>query len=138
MPQKVRINHVAVVTDDLEAALRFWQDALGLEVEALPEVPQEGVRVAFLPVGESHLEIVLPTRADTGVARFLQKRGPGLHHICLEVENLETVLERLKAHGVRLIHETPQNAPDGRRYIFIHPRSAGGVLVELYEAASGG
>ncbi len=129
-----RIAHLAVVTDDLDGALRFWRDALGLEVGGVHEVETEGVRVAFLPVGESSIEVVLPVREDTGIARYLQKRGPGMHHVCLEVDDLDGLLARLKEKGVQLIHETPQVSPTGRRYAFVHPKSAGGVLVELYEA----
>ncbi len=134
MARVVRVAHLAVVTDDLEGALAFWRDALGLEVGGIHEVEQEGVRVAFLPVGDSSVEVVLPVREDTGVARYLEKRGPGMHHVCLEVDDLEGLLARLKAHGVQLIHEEPQVSPMGRRYAFVHPKSAGGVLVELYEA----
>ena len=134
MAHVIRIAHLAVVTDDLDQALAFWRDALGLTVGDIHEVEQEGVRVAFLPVGDSSVEVVLPVREDTGVARYLKKRGPGMHHICLEVDDLEGLLARLKAHGVQLIHEEPQVSPAGRRYAFVHPKSAGGVLVELYEA----
>ncbi len=134
MARVVRVAHLAVVTDDLEGALAFWRDALGLEVGGIHDVEQEGVRVAFLPVGDSSVEVVLPVREDTGVARYLEKRGPGMHHVCLEVDDLEGLLARLKAHGVQLIHEEPQVSPTGRRYAFVHPKSAGGVLVELYEA----
>ena len=137
MPQVLRIAHVAMVTDDLDAALRFWQQALGLEVGGVHQVEAEGVEVAFLPVGESRIEVVRPTQEDTGVARFLARRGPGMHHICLEVDDLEGMLARLKAQGIRLIHETPQVSPTGRKYAFIHPKSAGGVLVELYERPQG-
>ncbi len=134
MPQVLRIAHVAVVTDDLEAALRFWRDGLGLPLEGVRDAPHEGVRVAFLPVGDSEIEAVLPVDPESGVARYLQKRGPGMHHICLEVDDLEGMLAHLQAQGVELIHDRPQTSPTGRRYAFIHPRSAGGVLVELYEA----
>ncbi len=134
MARVVRVAHLAVVTDDLEGALAFWRDALGLEVGGIHDVEQEGVRVAFLPVGDSSVEVVLPVREDTGVARYLEKRGPGMHHVCLEVDDLEGLLARLKTHGVQLIHEEPQVSPTGRRYAFVHPKSAGGVLVELYEA----
>ncbi len=136
MPRVTRIAHVAVVTDDLEAALRFWRDGLGLPLEAVREVPQEGVTVAFLPIGDSEIEAVLPQDPESGVARFLRTRGPGMHHLCLEVDDLAAMLAHLKAQGVRLIHETPQTAPNGRRYAFIHPQSAGGVLVELYETSA--
>ncbi len=136
MPRILRIAHVAVVTDDLDAALAFWRDALGLPLEAVRAVPQEGVQVAFLPVGDSEVEAVVPVDPASGVARYLQKRGPGMHHLCLEVDDLEGMLARLQAHGVELIHATPQVAPTGRRYAFVHPKSTGGVLVELYEAAA--
>lgn len=129
----LRLNHIALVTDDLDAALRLWRDILGLEVEAVRDVPQEGVRVAFLPLGESHIELVLPTQPNTGVARFLEKRGPGMHHLCLEVDDLDALVPRLKAQGIQLTQATPQVSPAGYRYIFLHPKSTGGVLVELYE-----
>ncbi len=138
MPRVLRIAHVAVVTDDLDAALAFWHRALGLPLAAVREVAAEGVRVAFMPVGESEIEAVVPVQADTGVARYLQKRGPGMHHVCLEVDDLPGMLAQLRAAGVQLIHEQPQQAPDGRRYAFVHPKSAGGVLVELYEAVRPG
>ncbi len=138
MPRVLRIAHVAVVTDDLDAALAFWHRALGLPLDAVREVAAEGVRVAFMPVGESEIEAVVPVQADTGVARYLQKRGPGMHHVCLEVDDLPGMLAQLRAAGVQLIHEQPQRAPNGRRYAFVHPKSAGGVLVELYEAVRPG
>lgn len=138
MPRILRIAHLAVVTDDMESALAFWRDALGLELGGVHHVAQEGVRVAFLPVGESALEVVFPTEPETGVARFLAKRGPGMHHVCFEVDDLEGLLDELKARGVQLIHEIPQVAPSGRRYAFVHPKSTGGVLVELYEASQEG
>ncbi len=134
MARVIRVAHLALVHEDMDAALRFWRDGLGIEVARVADVPHEGVRVAFLPVGDDEIEIVVPQRPDTGVARFLAKRGPGMHHVCLEVDDLDAMLARLRAQGVELINETPRVSPEGRRYAFIHPRSAGGVLVELYEA----
>jgi len=134
MARVLRVAHIALVHEDLDAALRFWRDGLGLTVQRIADEPHEGVRVAFLPVGDDEIEIVVPQRADTGVARFLAKRGPGMHHLCLEVDNLPAMLAKLRQQGFELIHEQPQVTRDGRRYAFLHPRSTGGVLVELYEA----
>lgn len=130
-----KINHAAIVVDDIDRALEFWRDALGLELAELREVPAEAARVAFLPVGDSEIELVQPVTIDSGMAKFLEKRGAGLHHICLEVADIEAAMEQLKARGARLINEKPLTGADGRRYAFIHPQSATGVLVELYETA---
>jgi len=128
------INHLAVVVDDIEAALAFWRDALGMELDRVQEVPEQQATVAFLPLGESDIELVRPTTEDSGIARFLRKRGPGLHHLCLEVEDLDSLLERLKGMGVRLINPEPVAGASGERIAFIHPESAYGVLVELSQA----
>ena len=133
MPQFKRIDHIAIVVEDIAAALGFWQDALGLTVEKVEDEPAEKTTVAFLPLGESQIELVAPQTDDSGTARYLAKRGSGMHHLCIEVEGLEEILAALEARGVRLIHETPVTKPDGVRYAFIHPKSASGVLVELYE-----
>jgi methylmalonyl-CoA/ethylmalonyl-CoA epimerase len=127
------IAHIAIVVEDVEKALEFWRDALGLELAELRDVPTEAARVAFLPVGDSEIELVQPTSEDSGAAKFLAKRGAGMHHLCLEVDDIEAVMTQLKAKGVRLIHDSPLTGADGRRYAFIHPKSATGVLVELYE-----
>ncbi len=129
----IKINHLAIVVADIEGALAFWRDALGLPLGEVSDVPSEAVRVAFLEAGEAHIELLEPTSSDSGVAKYLDKRGPGMHHICLEVPDIEAALEQLKAKGVELINETPRER-DGRKYAFIHPKSAGGVMVELYEA----
>ncbi len=128
-----KINHVAIIVSDLDTSLAFWRDTLGLELSHVEAVPSQEAEVAFLPTGDSELELVKPTGEGSGAARFLAKRGPGLHHIALEVDNLDEMLARLKARGVRLINETPVAAAGGRRAAFIHPASADGVLVELYE-----
>jgi len=128
-----RINHVAVVVDDIQAALAFWHDALGLELAGVQEVPEQQAVVAFLPTGESDIELVKPTGEDSGAARFLRKRGPGMHHICLEVEDLDATLQRLAAMGVRLINPEPVAGAGNTRVAFVHPESAFGVLVELSE-----
>jgi methylmalonyl-CoA/ethylmalonyl-CoA epimerase len=128
------IHHVAVVVSDMEASLAFWRDALGIELRDKRDVVAENSQVAFLPVGASQLELVLPTTDDSGIARYLAKRGPGMHHICLEVEDLDSALKRLKEKGIRLITDEARLGADGRRYAFVHPDSSGGVLVELYQS----
>lgn len=133
MPTIKRIDHIAIVVDDIEAALRFWRDALGLELLHVEDVPDQKSVVAFLPTGESEVELVKPTAEDSGVARFLKKRGPGMHHICFEVDDIEAYLAQLKARGVRLINETPTIGTGGKKIAFIHPESTHGVLVEMYE-----
>lgn len=127
------INHVAVVVDDMEKALFFWRDALGMELHELRDVPAEKSRVAFLPLAGSEVELVMPTSEDSGIAKYLAKRGPGMHHICLEVDDVVGMLAQLRAKGVRLINEEPRTSADGKKYAFIHPESTSGVLVELYE-----
>jgi methylmalonyl-CoA/ethylmalonyl-CoA epimerase len=127
-----KINHIAIAVENIEAMLPFWQEALGLSVDHIEEVPSQKARVAFLPVGNSEMELVQPTDPATGMAKFLKEKGPGMHHLCLEVENIDEALEELKAKGVHLINETAQILP-GRKMAFIHPKSTGGVLVELYE-----
>jgi len=133
MPKVKQINHVAVVVEDMEEALSFWRDALGMELHELREVPAEKSQVAFLPLPGSEVELVMPTTDDSGIAKYLAKRGAGMHHICLEVDDINGMLAQLKSKDVRLINEEPRTAADGKRYAFIHPQSTSGVLVELYQ-----
>jgi methylmalonyl-CoA/ethylmalonyl-CoA epimerase len=133
MPDIKKIDHVALVVEDIDAALMFWRDALGLTLDHVDENPREKSAIAFLPVGDSEIELVQPTSADSGVAQYLAKRGAGMHHICLEVEDIEAAIFELKEKGVQLIHLEPVVGDDGRKYAFIHPKAAFGVLVELYE-----
>lgn len=133
MAQIKRIDHIAVLVDDMEKSLAFWRDGLGMELTHVEDVPAENSQVAFLPVGGGEIELVKPTSNDSGLARYLEKRGPGMHHICLEVDDIVEMLERLKEKGIQLINETPQTGLGGRKYAFIHPKSANGVMVELYE-----
>ena len=130
------INHIAIIVPDLEGAVAFWEGALGLKLARTESVPEEGVDVAFLPVGGSNVELLKPTVADTGVARFLEKRGPGIHHMCFEVDDIEATLAQLRDHNVQLINEEPQEGHGGRKYAFVHPKSTGGVLVELYQLSN--
>ena len=133
MTNTTRVNHIAIVVDDIDTALKFWRDALGLELSHVEDVPDQESMVAFLPVGNSEIELVKPTSDQSGVARFLKKRGPGIHHICLEVDDIEISLANLKEKGIRLINETPLIGTGGKKIAFIHPESTHGVLVELYE-----
>jgi methylmalonyl-CoA/ethylmalonyl-CoA epimerase len=128
-----KIDHIAIVVPDIDAALAFWRDALGLELSHREEVPEQESLIAFLPAGESEVELVEPTTATSGIARYVARRGPGMHHICFEVDDIEATLARLKEQGVQLINEEPTIGANGKRVAFIHPKSAGGVLVELYE-----
>lgn len=128
-----RVNHIAVAVPDVEQALGFWRDALGLELARVEHNQREGVKIAFLPLGESEIELIAPTADDSGVARYLAKTGGGLHHICLEVDDITAALASLKAKGVELINDAPRTRDDGIQYAFIHPRSTGGVLLELYQ-----
>jgi len=128
-----RIDHVAILLPELAEGTSFWADALGLPLEKIEEMPEQQVKIAFLPVGSSHIELLEPTDDTSGVAAYLQKRGPGLHHICLEVDDLEETLARLKEAKVPLIDEQPKIGNDGKKLAFIHPKGTGGVLVELYQ-----
>lgn len=127
-----KINHVAVVVADIDEALKFWQDALGIQPHHIEDVPSQKAQVAFLPVGDSEVELVKPTADDTGAAKFLAERGGGMHHLCIEVDDISGKLQELKDKGIRLINEEPIELP-GRKMAFIHPKSTGGVLLELYE-----
>lgn len=133
----IKIDHLAVVVEDMPTALNFWQKALGLPLQGTETNEQEAVDIAFLPVGESRIELLKPTTEDSGIAKYLAKRGAGMHHLCLAVEDIESVMNQLSAQGVQLINETPRQREDGTRYAFVHPKSTGGVMVELYEVLKG-
>ncbi|HEX8032488.1 MAG TPA: methylmalonyl-CoA epimerase [Ktedonobacterales bacterium] len=130
-----RIDHVAIVVRDLDASLRFYRDMLGIVPSRILDFPRESVKIAFLPLGGpggSEIELLEPTNAETGVARFLEKRGEGLHHICLEVEDVDRALSELQAAGAPLLDTTPRPTAEGRG-IFIHPKGTSGVLLELVQ-----
>lgn len=132
MAKITKINHVAVVVPDIEGSLNFWRDGLGLELHHVEDVPSQKSQVAFIPVGDSEVELVKPTSEDSGVAKFLAERGAGMHHLCFEVDDIDEMLAELKAKGIRLINETATQL-EGRKVAFVHPKAANGVLVELYQ-----
>ena len=129
-----KIDHVAIVLPELADGTNFWVNALGLTLEKIEEIPEQQVKIALLSVGDSHIELLEPTDDESGVASYLQKRGPGLHHICLEVDDIVETIARLKEANIPLIDEEPKTGKDGKRLAFIHPKGTGGVLVELYES----
>lgn len=133
----IKISHIAVVVSDLNEAMEFWVETLGLPLAHVEHVPDQDVDVAFLPSGESEIELLEPVSESSGVARFLHKRGPGMHHICFEVDDIEAMLARMKAAGVPLINEEPTIGTGGKKIAFVHPKGTGGVLVELYELTPG-
>ena len=140
MPDEIRrlgkVHHVALIVRSIDDALGFWRDTLGLVLETVMDIPADRVRIAFLGVGESKVELVEPTDDTTGVARFLESKGEGFHHVCFEVANLSETLMRLEFDGLELIDSAPRKGAEGP-VAFIHPRSCHGVLVELIEAPGG-
>jgi methylmalonyl-CoA/ethylmalonyl-CoA epimerase len=134
-PVGKRIDHIAIVVQDLDAALGVYHDVLGLPLERVEEVPAEKVKVAFLPLsqGDGEVELVQPTADDTGIARFLARRGEGMHHICFEVDDIQAAMDTLAASGLEVLEDKPRLGSHGQKYVFIHPKSAHGVLIELYE-----
>jgi methylmalonyl-CoA/ethylmalonyl-CoA epimerase len=127
-----KINHIAIAVKDVEETLKFWRDAMGLKVDHIEDVPSQKSEVVFIPVGDSEVELVKPTSPDSGVAKFVEEKGGGMHHLCFEVDNIDEMLVQLKDKGIRLINEVALELP-GRKMAFIHPKSTNGVLVELYE-----
>ena len=129
----IKINHIALVAPEMDAALAFWRDTLGLPLEHIERNDEEAVEAAFLPVADSAIELIVPTTPDSGVTKYLDKRGAGMHHICIEVDNLADTLQHLVSKDVQLINETPRTREGDIQYAFVHPKSTGGVLLELYE-----
>ncbi len=135
---KAELDHVGIAVDDLDAALEFYAGALGLEVEASEDVPSQGVRAHFVRVGSAALELLEATTEESPVRRFVDRRGAGLHHVTLRVDDVAAALARLKARGVRLVDETPREGAEGALVAFVHPSAAHGVLVELKQERSPG
>jgi methylmalonyl-CoA epimerase len=127
----MKINHLGIATKGIDEALKFWEDALGLKNVHTEVVEDQKVRVAMLPIGESRIELLEPTSEDSPISKFLEKRGGGIHHIAVEVEDIEAALAKLKAEGARLIDEKPRIGAEGCLVAFVHPSSANGVLLEL-------
>ena len=134
----MKVDHIGIATPKIEEALGFWRDALGLSVVHTEEVAEQGVRVAMLPVGEPRVELLEPTHDESPVAKFLRKRGAGVHHVAVSVDDIRAALARLKARGARLIDEEPRVGAGGCLVAFVHPQSAGGVLLELVEHTAEG
>jgi len=126
-----KINHIGIAVKNLAVSIPFYRDVLGMQFEGTEEVSEQKVRVAFLAVGESRIELLEPTSADSPVAKFLEKNGEGIHHIAYQVDDLVETLERLRGEGVRLIDEQPRRGAHGARIAFLHPKATGGVLTEL-------
>jgi methylmalonyl-CoA/ethylmalonyl-CoA epimerase len=131
----MKIDHIGIATRGIEESLGFWRDALGLEVQHTETVEEQGVRVAMLPVGEPRVELLEPTGPETPVGKFLEKRGPGIHHVAVRVADIRAALARLKAEGARLIDEEPRVGAGGCLVAFVHPAASGGVLLELVQHA---
>ncbi len=129
----MKIAHLGIATKDIQEALKFWQDALGLEHIHSEVVEDQKVRVAMLPIGETNIELIEPTSEDSPISKFLEKRGGGIHHIAVEVEDIEKSLEKLKSEGMKLIDERPRIGAEGCLIAFVHPKSTNGVLLELVQ-----
>jgi methylmalonyl-CoA/ethylmalonyl-CoA epimerase len=129
----MKINHLGIATKELSEALKFWENALGLENIHTETVEEQKVRVAMLPIGESRVELLEPTAEDSPISKFIEKRGGGIHHIAVEVENIEETLAKLKEKGMRLIDEKPKIGAEGCLVAFVHPSSTNGVLLELVQ-----
>ena len=129
----MKINHLGIATKSIDEALKFWSDALGLENVHTEIVEDQKVRVAMLPIGESRVELLEPTSDDSPISKFLEKRGPGIHHIAVEVDDIEASLAQLKAKGMRLIDEIPRVGAEGCLVAFVHPTATNGVLLELVQ-----
>lgn len=126
-----KISHIGIAVISLDEAIPFYRDQLGMAFKGVEEVAEQGVKVAFLAVGESKIELLEPTSADSAVAKFLEKSGPGIHHIAYEVDDVEAAIAKLTQEGARMIDATPRSGAHGARIAFIHPKSSGGVLTEL-------
>ena len=129
----MKIEHIGIATRALDEAVGFWRDALGLQMQEIEEVAEQGVRVLMLPLGETRIELLEPTGQDSPIAKFLEKRGPGIHHIAVRVPDIRATLADLKERGARLIDETPRVGAGGCLVAFIHPSTTNGVLLELVE-----
>ena len=129
----MKVDHIGIATRRIDEALVLWQDALGLQVDFTEEVKDQGVRVAMLPLGETHIELLEPLSQDSPVGKFLEKRGPGIHHVAVRVTDIHASLAKLREQGTRLIDAIPRQGARGCLVAFVHPASANGVLLELVQ-----
>ena len=129
----MKVDHIGIATRQIDEALGLWRDALGLQVDSTEEVTEQGVRVVMLSIGESHIELLEPLSQDSPVGKFLEKRGPGIHHLAVRVKDIRASLAQLKEKGTRLIDESPRTGAGGCLIAFIHPSAANGVLLELVQ-----
>jgi methylmalonyl-CoA epimerase len=133
------VDHIGIAVPDLDEALLLYRDLLGLELERIEEVPSEQVKVAFLKLARSgcpgHVELLAPLSDDCNIAKFIAKKGPGLHHLAIAAEHIETVMDRCRTAGLRLLDENPRTGAGGKQIVFLHPKSGGGVLLEICSGA---
>jgi len=129
----MKLHHIGIAVKNIEERLKIWRDVFGLQSERIEEVPDQKVKVAVLPLKDINIELLEPLSEDSTISRFIEKRGEGLHHICLEVDNVEKMLAEMKSANIRLIDEVPRIGAGGKKIIFVHPKDIGGVLIELSE-----
>lgn len=134
--KKYKLDHIGIAVKDLEESLKFYRDALGIQLEGIEVVKEQKVTTAFLPVGDSHIELLEATDSDSPISKFIEKRGEGIHHIAIKVENIEEHLQRLDEKEIRLIDREPKQGANNKKIAFIHPKSTSGVLLELCEEES--
>jgi len=126
-----KIDHIGIAVHDLDETAKFYRDVLGMELQGIDEVKNQKVKVAFFKIGETNIELVMPTSEDSPVAKYLEKKGEGIHHICYATDDIEAEIQTMKAHGARMIDESPRLGAHGAKVAFIHPKSSKGVLTEL-------
>ncbi len=129
----MKLHHIGIAVKSIEARLKIWRDILGLELVRIEEVPDQKVKVAVLPLKHINIELLEPVSEESTVSKFIEKRGEGLHHICIEVDNIDTMLANMKENNIKLIDEVPRVGASGNKIAFIHPKDMGGVLIELSE-----
>ena len=127
------VDHIGIAVKSIEESLKFWEAAMGIKCHGVEEVAEQKVKTAFLPLGDTEIELLEPTNADSPVAKFIEAKGEGIHHLAIRVENLEEALAELKAKGIRLIDEKPRCGAGGAKIAFLHPKATGGILLELSE-----
>lgn len=127
------VDHIGVAVKSIDEALKFWESSLGMKCTGVEEVEEQKVKTAFLPIGDTEIELLEATSDESPIAKFIEKKGEGIHHLAIRVDNLEGALAELKEQGIRLIDETPRYGAGGARIAFVHPKSTGGILLEISE-----